>query len=302
MFPPYFVLGAAFSGFAVVSMIAIVLRARLPASRTSSPRATSTSWPSSLLATGLMTAYGYVAEVFAALLLGRDRTRCATLRDRLSGDYAWSYWGAVVLNFVPLAALWLRRVRSTARRSCSSIGLSVAVGMWFERYMLLVTALYRDYLPSSWGIYHAERLGMDASMPALIGLFLVPLPAVRALPAGDLGLRGQGGAVRGSRGARRPVDAPVRHRRDRTRLPAIIGERRSALSERPRSAEFDEPEGLLQAAGRARAQGYRHLDAFTPFPVEGLAEAIGFEDGGCPLVTSSAASSARPSATACRSG
>jgi Ni/Fe-hydrogenase subunit HybB-like protein len=178
IFPPYFVLGAAFSGFAVVSMIAILMREALPL------RDLVTEYHLDMLglavlATGLMTGYGYFAEVFDALYAGGEEL--ATLHDRFSGAYAWSYWGAVVLNFVPLQLLWWRKAR---RRPLIlfAVSLAAAVGMWLERFMLVVTSLYRDWLPSSTGHFHPTF--WDWSLFAgMGGVFLVPfLLFVRFLP------------------------------------------------------------------------------------------------------------------------
>ncbi|WP_372027460.1 polysulfide reductase NrfD [Tistrella mobilis] len=179
VFPPYFVLGAAFSGFAVVSMIAVVLRHALGLGNLVRPRHLDLLGKL-LLATGMMTAYGYCAEVFDVLYSGREH-EIRTLTDRLTGAYAWSYWGAVIGNFVPLQLLWFRRLRSSPT-ALFLIGLSVAIGMWFERYMLLVSSLYRDWLVSSWGEYHASFWEW-ALFAGMLGVFLVPfLLFVRALP------------------------------------------------------------------------------------------------------------------------
>jgi molybdopterin-containing oxidoreductase family membrane subunit len=179
VFPAYFVLGAAFSGFAVVSMIAVVLRHMLGLRNLVTERHLDLLGKF-LLACGLMTAYGYWAEVFD-ILYGAEKLEVGTLQDRLTGTYAWSYWGAVLANFLPLQLLWWRRVRINPV-ALFLIGLSVTVGMWFERYMLLVSTLYRDYLVSSWGEYHASwwELSLFAGM---LGVFLVPfLLFVRFLP------------------------------------------------------------------------------------------------------------------------
>ncbi|WP_298651678.1 NrfD/PsrC family molybdoenzyme membrane anchor subunit [uncultured Tistrella sp.] len=179
VFPPYFVLGAAFSGFAVVSMIAVVLRHALGLGNLVRPRHLDLLGKL-LLATGMMTAYGYCAEVFDVLYSGREH-EIRTLTDRLTGAYAWSYWGAVIGNFVPLQLLWFRRLRSSPT-ALFLIGLSVAIGMWFERYMLLVSSLYRDWLVSSWGEYHASFWEW-ALFAGMLGVFLVPfLLFIRALP------------------------------------------------------------------------------------------------------------------------
>src|SRR5689334_22440216 len=109
IFPPYFVLGAAFSGFAVVAMIAIALRSLFSLHNLVTDDHLDVLGKV-LLATGLMTAYGYVFEVFDALYSGNAH-ELQTLNDRFFGQYWWSYWGAVFFNFVVLQPLWLRAVR-----------------------------------------------------------------------------------------------------------------------------------------------------------------------------------------------
>jgi molybdopterin-containing oxidoreductase family membrane subunit len=179
VFPPYFVLGAAFSGFAVVAMIAVVLRHVLGLEALVTDRHLDLL-ARLLLACGLMTAYGYVSELFDAFYSG-DKQDLATLHDRLSGTYAWSYWGAVLCNFVPLQLLWFRRFR-VGSWSLFLIGLMVALGMWFERYMLLVSTLYRDYLPSSFGDY-APSFWEWSLFAGMMGVFFVPfLLFIRFLP------------------------------------------------------------------------------------------------------------------------
>lgn len=178
VFPPYFVLGAAFSGFAVVSMIAIAMRAALPLHDLVTEHHLD-MLGLAVLATGLMTGYGYFSELFDSLYAGGQEL--ATLHDRFGGAYAWSYWGAVLLNFVPLQLLWWRKAR---RRPLILFGVSlaVAIGMWLERFMLVVTSLYRDWLPSSTGHFHPTF--WDWSLFAgMGGVFLVPfLLFVRFLP------------------------------------------------------------------------------------------------------------------------
>jgi molybdopterin-containing oxidoreductase family membrane subunit len=179
IFPPYFVLGAAFSGFAVVAMIAIALRSLFKLENLVTDDHLDVLGRV-LLACGLMTAYGYVFEVFDALYSG-EAHELQTLTDRFTGEYAWSYWGAVIFNFVALQPLWWR----AARRSSAmlfTISTSIAVGMWLERYMILVTSLYRDFLVSSWGEYHPTFWDWSTYL-GTIGLFFVPfLLLIRLLP------------------------------------------------------------------------------------------------------------------------
>jgi molybdopterin-containing oxidoreductase family membrane subunit len=127
-----------------------------------------------------MTAYGYVFEVFDALYSG-DVHEFQTLKDRLFGEYWWSYSGAIFFNFIVLQPLWWRSVRRNIYL-LFTISTSVAVGMWLERYMILVTSLYRDFLVSSWGSYHATFWDWSTYI-GTIGLFLVPfLLIIRLLP------------------------------------------------------------------------------------------------------------------------
>ena len=120
------------------------------------------------------------AEIFTALYSGEQQD-LETLRDRMSGAYAWSYWGAVVANFAPLQLLWIGRLRR-APAVLFAVGAAVTVGMWLERYMLLVTTLYRDYLVSSFAPYHASFWEWSL-FAGSIGLFMTLfLLFVRFLP------------------------------------------------------------------------------------------------------------------------
>lgn len=178
VFPPYFVMGAAFSGFAVVSMITIVMRRALPLAHLLREDHLD-KLGLALLATGMMTAYGYFADVFDALYAGGEEL--ATLNDRIAGAYAWSFWGAVLLNFLPLQLLWSRIFR-TSPFWLFLVSLSVAIGMWLERFMLVASSLYRDWLVSSYGHYMPSfwEWSLFAGMG---GVFLVPfLLFVRFLP------------------------------------------------------------------------------------------------------------------------
>jgi molybdopterin-containing oxidoreductase family membrane subunit len=183
IFPPYFVMGAAFSGFAVVAMIAIVLRAALQLGNLVTLRHLDLLGQM-VLAIGLMTAYGYVAEIFFALY-GSKTFELHTLHNRMTGEFAWAYWGAILCNFVPLQALWFARVRRSPV-PLFLVCLSVTIGMWFERFMIVVTGLYRDLLPSSWGHYTpsfwewATFIGTIGLFFTLLFLFVRFLPVISA--------------------------------------------------------------------------------------------------------------------------
>ncbi|HET9160408.1 MAG TPA: NrfD/PsrC family molybdoenzyme membrane anchor subunit, partial [Caulobacteraceae bacterium] len=179
VFPPYFVLGAAFSGFAVVSMIAIVLRHALGLENLVTAKHLDQLGKLTLVC-GLMTGYGYVSEVFNALWSG-DPVELDTMTNRMTGWAAWSYWGAVAFNFIPLQALWWKRVR-TSPIPLFLISLSVVFGMWFERYMLLAATLTHHGLVSSFSTYSPSFWEWSLYFGS-IGLFLTLfLLFVRALP------------------------------------------------------------------------------------------------------------------------
>lgn len=150
IFPPYFVLGAVFSGFAVVAMLATALRWAFNLTNLITARHL-TMIAVMLLVTGLMTAYGYAMELWDAWYSGGAFERQTAL-DRLAGPWAPAYWAAVTLNFATIQMFWFSRFR-TAPLALFLVGLSVTIGMWLERYFLVISSLSRDYLTSSWGPY-----------------------------------------------------------------------------------------------------------------------------------------------------
>jgi Ni/Fe-hydrogenase subunit HybB-like protein len=180
IFPPYFVLGAAYSGFAMVAMIAIVMRHTFQLKQIVTERHLDVL-AKVVLAMGMMTAYGYVFEVFDGYYSG-DAHEIATIHDRFFGIYAWSFWGAVIFNFLPIQALWLRSVRLSPVL-LFLISTSSVIGMWLERYMILVTSLYKDFLPSSFGHYTPTFWDWSTYI-GMLGLFMTPfLLFVRFLPS-----------------------------------------------------------------------------------------------------------------------
>jgi molybdopterin-containing oxidoreductase family membrane subunit len=179
VFPPYFVAGAAFSGFALVAMIAVALRHAFALEKLVTERHLDLLGKMTLL-TGMMTAYGYVTEVFTPLYSG-ERTEVELLVYRLTGPEAWAFWGAVCLNFGPLQFLWIGKVRRNPAL-LFAIGTAVTVGMWFERYMLVVTSLAHSYVASSW-IHYGPSFWEWSLFFGSIGLFLTAyLLFVRFMP------------------------------------------------------------------------------------------------------------------------
>jgi Ni/Fe-hydrogenase subunit HybB-like protein len=168
IFPPYFVAGAIFSGFAMVMTLAIPLRRFYGLEDFVTMRHLD-NMARVMLATGLIVAYGYMMETFMAWY-SANPYETFLMTNRFGGPYAPMYWALIACNVVIPQALWLRRVRANIP-ALFAISLVVNVGMWLERYVIIVVSLHRDYLPSSWGMY-AGTLWDWATFVGSIGLFL----------------------------------------------------------------------------------------------------------------------------------
>ena len=168
IFPPYFVAGAIYSGFAMVLTLAIPLRAVYGLEDFITQRHLQ-NMAKILLATGLIVAYGYLMEIFMSWYGGNPYEEFMTL-NRMHGPYAPMFWALLLCNVVVPQVLWFEQVRSNAV-ALFVIALIVNIGMWLERYVIVVTSLHRDFLPSSWGMY-AGTVWDWATFIGTIGLFL----------------------------------------------------------------------------------------------------------------------------------
>ena len=168
IFPPYFVAGAIYSGFAMVLTLAIPIRAVYNLEDFITMRHLQ-NMAKVMLVTGLIVAYGYLTEAFIAWY-SADRYEGFVPLNRMIGPYAFAYWALIFCNVVVPQALWLKRVR-TSVPVLFIISLIVNVGMWLERFVIIVTSLHRDYLPSSWGLY-SPTFWDWSTFVGTIGLFL----------------------------------------------------------------------------------------------------------------------------------
>jgi molybdopterin-containing oxidoreductase family membrane subunit len=179
IFPPFFVAGALFSGFAMAMVLGLPLRHWFKLGDFITPRHID-NLAKMMLAAGLFVDYSYLMEIFTAFY-GMDRYDVAMTMQRFSGAYAWVFWTTIACNVVAIQALWWRRVRAN-RAALFSISVLVLIGMWFERFMLIVSSLYHDFLPSSWGMFYPTFWDI-AFLAGSIGLFfLLFLLFVRVLP------------------------------------------------------------------------------------------------------------------------
>ena len=168
VFPPYFVAGAIFAGFAMVLTLALPLRAVYKLEDFITTRHLQ-NMAKVMLATGLIVAYGYLMEAFVAWYSGSEY-EAFMLLNRLRGPYAPYYYALIALNVLVPQVLWFRQARKNVW-ILFLVAMSVNVGMWLERYIIIVVSLHRDYLPSSWGMYSGTF--WDWSMfIGTIGLFL----------------------------------------------------------------------------------------------------------------------------------
>jgi molybdopterin-containing oxidoreductase family membrane subunit len=180
IFPPYFVAGAIYSGFAMVLTLAIPLRKFYHLENLVTERHID-NMGKVMLATGLIVAYGYGMEVFMAWY-SASHWEAFMMWNRMFGPMGWSYWVLIACNIViPLTTLWSRKLR-TSIPFMFFISIVVNTGMWFERFVIVVTSLYRDFLPSSWGTYRATKWDY-ATYVGTLGLFtFLFLLFVRFLP------------------------------------------------------------------------------------------------------------------------
>jgi len=179
IFPPYFVAGAIYGGFAMVLTLAIPLRKVYGLEDFITLRHLN-NMGRVLLATGLIVAYGYMMEAFMAWYSANPYEQFM-IWNRFTGPYAPFYWLLLVTNVLIPQSLWFQRVRTNVP-ALFAVAMSINVGMWLERYVIVVTSLHRDFLPSSWGMYWPTRWDI-ALFVGTIGLFLTLfLLFIRFLP------------------------------------------------------------------------------------------------------------------------
>jgi Ni/Fe-hydrogenase subunit HybB-like protein len=168
VFPPYFVAGAIFSGFAMVLTLAIPLRYLYRLQDLITLRHLE-MMAKVMLATGMIVSFGYFLEVFYGWYSANTYEVYLT-QNRMVGPYAWSYWALWACNALSIQLLWFKRIRTNIP-ILFVLSIVVNVGMWLERFVIIVTALHRDFLPSSWGMYYPTAWDW-ATYVGTMGLFL----------------------------------------------------------------------------------------------------------------------------------
>ena len=180
IFPPYFVAGAIYAGFAMVLTLAIPMRAMFKLHDFITTRHLENMAKVTLL-TGLIVVYGYACELFFGWYSGNEYERFMLKNRMYYGPYAWSYWALLVCNFLVPQVLWSKRMRRNIA-ALFTVAMFVNVGMWLERFVIIVTSLHRDFLPSSWDMYY-PTIWDFMTLFGTIGLFLTLMFVfVRVLP------------------------------------------------------------------------------------------------------------------------
>jgi molybdopterin-containing oxidoreductase family membrane subunit len=187
LFPPYFVAGAIYSGFAMVVMLMLPARRLYRLERIITGRHLD-NIAKMMLVTGLMVTYSYVVELWSAWYSGDKFEMYTYLAMRPFGPYAFVYWVVIACNCVTPQLLWFRGVRRSPVALWFA-ALAIQIGMWAERFMLIVTSQSRDYLPSSWGSYRPTVVDgalLFGTISFFLFLFLLFLRFVPFIPIAEL--------------------------------------------------------------------------------------------------------------------
>ena len=169
IFPPYFVAGAVYAGFAMVLTLLIPLRKMYHLEDMITMHHIE-NMAKVMLVTGLIVVYGYACEGFFGWYSGNAYERFMLVNRTWLGPYAWSYWMLLLCNFIVPQLMWSKKFR---RRLpvVFTVCMFVNVGMWLERFVIIVTSLHRDFIPSSWQMYYPTRWDF-LTFFGTIGLFL----------------------------------------------------------------------------------------------------------------------------------
>jgi Ni/Fe-hydrogenase subunit HybB-like protein len=181
IFPPYFVAGAIYAGFAMVLTLTIPLRKWYGLEDFITMRHIH-NMAKVMLATGLIVAYGYMMEAFFGWY-SANKYESYMIWNRMTGPYALFYWALILCNVIVPQFLWSKKIRNNLG-VLFAISIVVSIGMWLERFVIIVTSLHRDFLPSSWGMYSPTVwdwtmfIGTIGLFFSLLFLFIRFLPVI----------------------------------------------------------------------------------------------------------------------------
>lgn len=255
IFPPYFVAGAIFSGFAMVSLLLIILRkvCKLEAYITLKHIELMNTV---MLVAGSIVAVAYLTEFFMAMRSHSEFEKYV-FHNRATGAYAWAFWTMIICNVVLPQLLWFKKLRRSITFSVC-VALVVCVGMWFERFVIIVTSLHRGYLPSSWTMFSPTWVDIGIFVGTLGFFFLLFLLYARSFPMI---------AQAEVKGVRSQVSEDRCQGTDVSRQESLNSYLLTLTS----------PEELLDKIKELKSEGKEIQEVYTPFYVHGLAEALGLK-------------------------
>lgn len=262
IFPPYFVAGAIFSGFAMVSLLLIILRkvCKLEAYITLKHIELMNTV---MLVAGSIVAVAYLTEFFMAMR-SHSEFEQYVFHNRATGAYAWAFWAMIICNIVLPQLLWFKKLRRSIAFSVC-VALVVCVGMWFERFVIIVTSLHRGYLPSSWTMFSPTWVDIGIFVGTLGFFFLLFLLYARSFPM-IAQAEVKGGRYQGS-GDRCQVSG------NRCQGTDVNGQE----SLNSYLLTLTSPEELLDKIKELKSDGKEIQEVYTPFYVHGLAKALGLK-------------------------
>jgi Ni/Fe-hydrogenase subunit HybB-like protein len=179
IFPPYFVAGAIFSGFAMVVTVLIFVRKIFNLENIITLNHLE-KMNKVILATGMMVGYGYAMEFFMAWYSGNPFEQFVFL-NRALGPYAWAFWIMVSCNVLIPQLFWVKGIRRSIPFMLVIV-IFVNIGMWFERFVIVVTSLHRDFLPSSWAYYVPTFVDIGILIGSFGLFFTLVILFTRTLP------------------------------------------------------------------------------------------------------------------------
>ncbi len=179
IFPPYFVLGALFSGFAMVETLLIIVRKVVNLESYITIKHIE-YMNIIILLTGSLVGTAYITELFMAWYSGVEFEQYAFL-NRATGPYWWAYWSMMACNVITPQLYWFTKIR-TSFVATFILSIFVNIGMWFERFVIIVTSLHRDYLPSSWTMFSPSWVDLGVYLGTIGFFFVLFLLYARTFP------------------------------------------------------------------------------------------------------------------------
>jgi molybdopterin-containing oxidoreductase family membrane subunit len=179
IFPPYFVAGAIFSGFAMVQTLLLILR-KVMNFENYITMFHIESMNIIIMTTGSIVGVAYLTELFIAMY-SRSEYEMYAFENRMLGPYAWAYWSMMTCNVISPQLFWFKKIRTSIPISWI-LSIVVNIGMWFERFVIIVTSLHRDYLPSSWAMFYPTWTDVGIFVGSIGLFFTLFLLFLRFLP------------------------------------------------------------------------------------------------------------------------